>query len=196
VPGLYGHRQFSSRQEEVLDVVEAVFQREGIRGVRMSELAREASCSRSTLYELAPRKEDLLLLVVDRMMRRVMRSGIKAIDEATGPVEKIQAMLTSGALDFGVLGPGFVQTVREHPPTRLLFDTRMQECLEMLKRLIEDAIDAGEFRPVSAEVLAEATLAVVLHFSEPPFEPATGIRSGVALAGMIDIVVDGLRPRE
>lgn len=194
-PGLYGHRPLSRRQEEVLDVAEALFRREGIRGVRMGQLAREASCSRSTLYELAPRRDDLVLLVVDRMMCQVMLRGVEAIERATGPVEKIRAMLASGAMDFGDLGPGFVQEVRKHPSTRLLLDRRMNECLELLKRLIEDAVEAGGFRPVNAAVVAEAVLAVVLHFTEPKFEPATGMRSGPALGTLIDILLDGLRPR-
>jgi AcrR family transcriptional regulator len=42
-------RWLSPRHEEVLDVVEAVFLRDGINAVRIGELAAEASCSRSTL---------------------------------------------------------------------------------------------------------------------------------------------------
>src|SRR5438067_2180748 len=103
-PGL---RRFSDRQEEILTVVEEVFLREGIRAVRMGQLAAEASCSRSTLYELASSKEDLLLLVLDRMMRRIERRGLLAIEQASDPVEKMRAMMSSGALDFAALGPHF-----------------------------------------------------------------------------------------
>src|ERR1700704_2402314 len=110
-------RTFSSRQEEVLAVVEAVFLREAIRAVRVGQLATEASCSRSTLYELAPSKEDLLLLVLDRMMRRIMRSGAEAVAAASDPVERVRAMLTTGALEFAALGPRFLEDVRGHEPS-------------------------------------------------------------------------------
>jgi AcrR family transcriptional regulator len=135
-PGL---RRFSPRQKEVLDVIETVFLREGIRGVRMGQLADEAGCSRSTLYELAPSREDLLLLVLDRMMRRIEQRGAEAIAAAEDPVARVRAMLTSGALDFATLGPGFLDAVRHHPPARLLFDRRIAEGRDALETLIEQA---------------------------------------------------------
>jgi AcrR family transcriptional regulator len=191
-PGL---QQFSARQEEVLNVVEQVFLREGIRAVRMGRLAAEASCSRSTLYELAPSKEDLLLLVLDRMMRRIVRRGARAIDAADDPVDRVRAMLTSGALDFAALGPGFLEAVRRHPPARMLFDRRIAEGRDALEGLIEEAIQAGEFRPVNAAVIAEAMFAVVLRFTDPEFARAAKVSATTGLTELVDVLLDGLRPR-
>jgi AcrR family transcriptional regulator len=186
---------FSSRQEEVLAVVEAVFLREGIRAVRVGQLATEASCSRSTLYELAPSKEDLLLLVLDRMMRRIMRRGAHAIEQAGDPLDRVRAMLTSGALDFAALGPRFLEAVRQHPPARLLFDRRIAEGRDALEALIEDAVRTGHFRPVNAAVVAEAMFAVVLRFTDPEFVRAAKVSSKTGLAELVDVLLDGLRPR-
>ena len=177
------------RQEEVLDVVEAVFLREGIRGVRIGELAAEASCSRSTLYELAPSKEELLLLVLDRMMRRIMRRGAEAIAAASDPEERVRAMLMSGALDFAALGPQFLAAVRDHPPARALFDRRVDEGRVSLEELIADAVRAGRFRAVDAELVAEAIIAVVLRFTDPEVDRSR------QLAELVDVFLEGLRPR-
>ena len=185
----------SPRQEEVLDFVEAVFLRDGIRAVRIGELAAEASCSRSTLYELAPSKEDLLLLVLDRMMRRIMRRGAQAIEEASGPVDRVRAMLTSGALDLAALGPRFLEAVRRHPPARLLFDRRMTDGRDALERLIEEGVSAGQFRPVNVPAVADAMIAVVLRFTDPEFARVRGTNPATGLAELVDIFLDGLRPR-
>ena len=190
-----GWRRLSRRQNEVLDVVETVFLREGIRAVRIGELAAEASCSRSTLYELAPSKEALLLLVLDRMMRRIMRRGAHAIAQASDPVARVRGMLTSGALDFAALGPQFLEAVREHPPARLLFDRRISEGREALERLIEDAVAAGEFRPVNSAVVAEAIIAILLRFTDPEFARSSRISSTTGLAELVDVLLDGVRPR-
>jgi AcrR family transcriptional regulator len=179
----------------VLDVVEAVFLREGIRAVRIGQLAEEASCSRSTLYELAASKEDLLLLVLDRMMRRIMRRGAHAIDEAAGPLERVRAMLTSGALDFAALGPRFLEAVRQHPQSRLLFDRRIAEGRDALEALIEDTVRSGHFRPVNAAVVAEAIVAVVLRFTSPDFVRSTRVSSNTGLTELVDVLLDGMRPR-
>jgi AcrR family transcriptional regulator len=191
-PGL---QRFSPRQEEVLDVVEKVFLRDGIRAVRMGQLAAEAGCSRSTLYDLAPSKEELLLLVLDRMMRRISRRGARAIARATGPAEQVRAMLTSGALDFSTLGPRFLEAVRQHPPARLLFDRWVGEGRDALERLIEAGTASGEFRTVNAPVVAEAMFAVVLRFTDPDFARSTSVSRTAGLSELVDVLLDGLRPR-
>lgn len=191
-PGL---KRFSPRQQEILDVVERVFLREGIRAVRMGKLADEARCSRSTLYELAANKEDLLLLVLDRMMRRTVERAGEAIGEASGPVDEVRAMLTSGALGFSTLGPNFLDAVRGYPPARMLFDRWIAVGRNALERMIDDAVRAGEFREVTAPVVAEAMFAVVLRFTDPEFTRSTKVSSSDGLAELGDVLLDGLRPR-
>jgi AcrR family transcriptional regulator len=176
-------------------VVERVFLRDGIHAVRMGQLAAEAGCSRSTLYDMAPRKEDLLLLVLDRMMRRISRRGAAAIEQACDPVERVRAMLTSGALDFSALGPRFLEAVRQHPPAGLLFDRWIADGRDALERLIDDAVQAGKFREVNAVVIAEAMFAVVLRFTDPEFARSTRVSSTAGLTELVDILLDGLRPR-
>ena len=173
----------------MLDVVEAVFLREGIRGVRIGELAAEAACSRSTLYELAPSKEALLLLVLDRRLRRIMRRGAEAIKHAADPVDRVRAMMTSAALDFAALGPQFVEAVRQHPPSRRLFDRRLADGRDALEQLIDDAVDGGRFRAVNAAVVADAIIAVVMRFTDPQLARSSD------LAELVDVFLEGLRAR-
>ena len=186
---------YSPRQEEVLDVVEAVFLRKGIRAVRIGELAAEASCSRSTLYELAPSKEDLLLLVLDRMMRRIMQRGTRAIAQATDPVDRLRAVMMSGALDLSALGPRFIEAVRQHPPARLLFDRRIAEGRDVLELLVSQAVESGRFRAVSPATVAEAIVAVLLRFTDPEFVRTDRMSVTDGLAELADVLLDGLRPR-
>jgi AcrR family transcriptional regulator len=179
----------SSRQEEVLDVVEAAFLRDGIRGMRIGELAAEASCSRSTLYELAPSKEDLLLLVLDRVLRRIMRHGAEAIAAAEDPVERVRALMTVCAVEFAALGPRFLEDVRAHHPSRRLFDRRLAEGRDALELLIEDGVREHRFRSVNARIVAEAIIAVVMRFTDPRFARPRD------LAELVDVFIEGLRAR-
>lgn len=189
-----GRRHFSTRQEEVLDVVERVFLREGIRAVRMSALASEAECSLSTLYELAPSKEALLLLVLDRMMRRIARNGWAAVEAATDPIARIRA-LHSGALEASSQGPQFLEAVSSYPPAQLLFDRWIATGRDALAALIEDAVQAGQFRPVRAPLIAEAMFAAMLRFTDPDFTRSSTVETRDALAELIEMALDGLRPR-
>lgn len=46
------------RQEQVLDGLEEIFREEGFRRLTIGELATRLRCSRSTLYAMAPTKEE------------------------------------------------------------------------------------------------------------------------------------------
>lgn len=190
-----GRQRFSPRQEEVLNAIESVLVREGIRGIRMGDLAAEVGCSRSTLYEIAPSKEDLLLLVVDRMMRRMSARGVAAIAKADTHIDRMRAMLTSGALDFAELGPRFLDDVGSHPPAHMLFDRWIVVCRDALERMIDEAADAKEIRPVNGPVVAEMMFAAVLRFTDPDFTRTTKISLAEALPAMVDVVLEGLLPR-
>lgn len=187
--------RYTARQAEVLDVVEAVLLREGVRGVRIGELAAEASCSRSTLYELAPTRDELLLLVLDRLLRRTLRRGAEAIERAPGPVERVRAMMVTGALDLAALGPRFLEAVREHPPAQRLFERRLEQGRDVLEELIADAMREGCFRPVQPRVVAEAVIAIVVRFTDPQARPARRATSAADLGEMVDVLIEGLRAR-
>lgn len=187
--------RFSPRQEEVLDVIERVLLREGIGALRMGRLADEAGCSRSTLYELAPSKEELLLLVLDRMMRRIARTGWAAVQAQTDPAARVRVMLTGGALDASALGPRFLEAVSSHPPARDLYERWLATGVDALEALIADAVAAGQFRPVRAAVVAEAMAATVLRFTDPRFAHATSVETRDALAELVELLFEGLRPR-
>ena len=188
-------RRFSARQEQVLQVIERILLREGIRGIRMGDLATEAGCSRSTLYEIAPSKEDLLLLVLDRMMRRMSARGADAIATAGTNVDGMAAMLTVAAVDFAELGPRFLESIGSHPPARVLFDRWVVVCRDTLEQLIDDAVAAEEIRPVPGPVVAEMMFAAVLRFIDPDFTRASKVASADAMAQMVDVVLNGLRSR-
>lgn len=196
-PGLVapGRQRFSARQEQVLHTIERVFLRDGIRGIRMGDLATEARCSRSTLYEIAPSKEDLLLLVLDRIMRRMSARAVAAIATADTNVDRIAAMLTTGAMDFAEIGPRFLEAVRNHPPARMLFDRWVVICRDVLEQLIDGAVVAGEIRPVPGPVVAEMMFVAVLRFTDPEFTRTSKVPSADAVAQMVDVVLNGLRSR-
>jgi AcrR family transcriptional regulator len=188
-------QELSPRQREVLDAVEAVFLRDGLRAVRIGRLAEEVHCSRATLYELAPSKEELFLLVVDRLIRRVRQGNLDAIERETDPVRRLRAGLAASATGFAPLGPTFMEAVRGYPPARLLFEHHLADARTALERLIEDAIAGGSFHRVDARVVAEGLMAVIDRFSDPEFVRASGVDSSDALSEFFDVLIDGLRAR-
>jgi hypothetical protein len=65
----------------------------------------------------------------------------------------------------------------------------------MLEQLIEDGISSGELRQVNVSIVAEAIITVVLRFTDPEFAASRRADSTRDLAELVEIFLDGLRPR-
>ena len=79
------------RHREVLDELEALFLRDGFSGFSVRELAASVGCSRRTLYEVAPSKDELVLIVLDRFLHRVGRAALDSIDTTQSYADQITA---------------------------------------------------------------------------------------------------------
>src|SRR3954464_9061148 len=76
-----GHRSRtgSLRQRDILDQLQALFMAEGFRHFTIGDLVDRLRCSRRTLYSLAPSKEELVLVVIGRLLNEM---GVRARAEA------------------------------------------------------------------------------------------------------------------
>jgi len=86
-------RQLSPRQLELLDELETQLVRESLGDLTMAQIAALLNCSLRTLYAIAPSKDELLLTVIDRRLRRIGRAAVEALDESMPPLEALLTYL-------------------------------------------------------------------------------------------------------
>jgi AcrR family transcriptional regulator len=186
-------RRFSRRQGEVLDVVEQVFYSEGLRAVTVAQLAACARCSRRTLYDLAPSKEELFLLVLDRLMRRLARTARDAVTREEDPIDRITAFMRGGLLVLEPFSPAFSESIENHPPAGWLFDHHWSAAMETLIGLIDEAISRGAFREdLHPAVAAEAIVGGSRRLMEPRILTSVNVTAAEALDEFFSMVVSGM----
>jgi len=85
-------QRLTGRQRAILDHLVEMFDG-GFAHLTMAEIAARANCSLRTLYSLAPSRDELVLVVVDRNLWRVGRTAMAAIAPAMAPLDALQAYL-------------------------------------------------------------------------------------------------------
>ena len=75
----------TSPRNRILEAFEDRARKVGIRGVVMSELARELGISKKTLYQHFSSKEDLVSTMIDHMMSEMHQRGDEISSETTCP---------------------------------------------------------------------------------------------------------------
>jgi AcrR family transcriptional regulator len=89
----YAERQLSTRRLELLDEMEKQLVGGGMADLTMAEIAARVNCSLRTLYAIAPSKDELLLAVFDRRLRRIGRAAIEALEASMTPLDALRAYL-------------------------------------------------------------------------------------------------------
>lgn len=180
-------------RENVIAAAAALFQTEGLR-FTMQEVAATLHISKKTIYTIYPSKEELLLDMVDTLFADIHRTKGELMAAPIPIEERIKAVIVAlpeqyQTLDFRLLGeleekyPAVARRVREHLETNW----------EPTITLLEEGMVAGRIRPVPIPVLRLMITASIERF-------LAGNESGASyadtLAGMIDIIMNGIRRRD
>lgn len=181
------------RHREILDQLEALFLEDGFAGWSVRELAAAVGCSRRTLYELAASKDELVLIVFDRFLHRIGRDALEAIDPNDRFAEQIRAYYRGG-VELQRMSQVFTDDLLDDPAARRLFDRHYAFVLTTTERLVAAGIRAGEFRPVSASIVAGALTGAGQFFTQqhPPHNNAAEVRPAGDDANSLVTVIDEL----
>ncbi len=182
-----------ARHRVLLDGLERLLVDGELGGLTIGELATSLGCSRRTLYELAPSKEQLFLLVLDRYMHRVGQTAIAAIDQDQPASVQLRRYATA-SITYA-FGSDAFDDLAEVPGAQRTLDRHYQFATSVIERILAIGIERGEFRAVNASVAAVVLLAGVVHVARPDVLGDLGLPLEVAVANVLDLAVAGLLER-
>lgn len=146
-------REKSETREKILDAARALFASEGYEGVSMRRVAEKIEYSPTAIYVHFADKEELFRELCHQDYARlaeVFQSSVISTD----PIERLKQI---GAIyiDFGLRYPNhykfmFMTTHPQHEPDevdREMMGDPEKDAYAFLKWAVQQAIDAGQFRP-------------------------------------------------
>lgn len=183
--------RLGARHREILDQLEAMFRAEGFANFTIRELAAGVGCSRRTLYEIAPSKDQLVLIVLDRLLHRAGRMALEELDD-TLPVSTQLRRYLGGDLDLHFQASLF-DDLADEPAARRLLDRHFRYVMSIIEELVATGIDRGELRSVDPALVAATIAGASLYMSQP--EVAERVQHPDRpdpVFGMLDLILPGL----
>jgi len=184
--------ELTDRGRELLDAIEQIIVDEGFASLTVGDLAARLKCSRSTLYSLAPSKDELVLVVVDRRLRRIGRIKRQRLDELTDPAEKLQMVIASEHLHVQRTSLRFSEDVARTPAVQRLIADHLRYGVAQLRDVIEEGIAAGRFRRVHSRIVAEVIDVGLERIQRPEVLRETGLEFDAAATELIELLLSGL----
>ncbi len=170
------------RRQQLLDGLEAIFLKEGFRDVTIEDLAGRLRCSRRTLYQIAPSKPEIFLVVLDRFLARIREEGREAAYSRSEPMGRIEALLEPGITATLPASPRFTEDVDGYQPARTMLAEHQRERMRVLRELVEDGISRGAFKGFHALLVAEVMVAATGCVSRHEFLREAGLSMSEAFA--------------
>jgi AcrR family transcriptional regulator len=204
-----GGRQRLTSAERRAAIVRAaieLFSKNGFRGTTTRELAAAVGVSEPVLYQHFATKSDLYTAILERMLddaTAVFNDALEQlVPEATE--EEFFTWLGNLILNWYIEGAGNVRlllfgALEGHELASQWHEKAVTQCLDFVNQFIERRTAEGRFRPLRKPVAAEAFVAMAAHYGlVTGLFPArgNGISRDEAVAGFVDIYLNGIRSRD
>jgi AcrR family transcriptional regulator len=186
-------RQLSPRQLELLDELEKRLARGGIADLTMAELAAHVNCSLRTLYGIAPTKDELLLTVVDRRLRRIGRAAIECLDASMAPLTALRTYLQAANEAVQPESIAMSADFAKVPGAGRLFAAHESYVIALAQSMLDRAVAEGEIAPVDTAAVAHVLGGLGREFANPEVAAIAKASPKDTADAIADLIVEGLR---
>lgn len=185
-------RRLTERQRELLDELERLFA-DGFADLTMAELASRLNCSMRTLYALAPSRDELVLVVVDRNLWRVGRTAQNAISPDMAPLDALRAYLEAATVAVSRWTEAFARDLAAVPAARRLQEGHNDYLFAMTRQLLDRAVERGDVAPVDTAATARVMAGLGRELARPEVIPTLRSSPKDAADEVLGILLRGLR---
>ena len=183
--------RLTERQREILDQLGRIFDN-GFADLTMAEIATACGCSLRTLYGLAPSRDELVMMVVDRNLWRVGRSASESIAADMAPLDAVRAYLRATSVAVAVITAAFSRDLAAIPAAHRLSKQHADYLVAVTRSLLDLAVEQGDIADVDTSALAEVMAGLAPYLSRPEVLPTLRTPPKEAADTVLEIILRGL----
>ncbi|MGH0037486.1 MAG: TetR/AcrR family transcriptional regulator [Myxococcota bacterium] len=185
-------RQLSARQVELLDELEEKLRRESLAELTMAEIASLVGCSLRTLYGIAPSKDELLLTVLDRRLRRIGRAAVECLDETLPPLDALRAYLKATNEAVQPEAVTLSADLAKVTGTSRLISAHEAYLTAVAQSLLDRAVAEGQIAAVDTAAVAHVLGGLGREFARPEVAEIARASPKETADGIAELILQGL----
>ena len=187
--------RLTSRQQEVLDELEALLVEKELAELTMAQLAARLNCSLRTLYGISPSKDELVLTVADRRLHRIGRAAIESLDASLPPLEAVRVYLRAANEAVQPAGGRFALGLEGVPGWSELADSHEVYLVAVVQDLLDRAVAEGSIEAVDTAAVAHVLGGLGQSFASPLLRDAISRSPKQTADAVSDLLLRGLEAR-
>jgi AcrR family transcriptional regulator len=180
----------SARRAEILAGLVELFLAAGFLDFSVEDLAERLQCSKSTLYAVAPSKEQLITAVVRAFFRRATERVEARLALETDPVVRIGTYLEAISAELAPASSAFFADLDMFAPAREIYVRNTAIAARRVQELVQAAELPG--RTLDATFIGAVAGATMESIQRGEMEAMTGLGSATAYRRLADLIVAGV----
>jgi AcrR family transcriptional regulator len=180
------------RRTELFDALVALMLTDGFAHLTLDEIAARLHCSKSTLYTLAPSKEQLVQAATVHFFRTCTETVEAQVSTASGARERIATYLAAVGAALDPASDRFMADLDAFAPARAVYEKNTRIAARRVRDLISDGVATGEFRDVHAAFAADLVATMMVRIQSRAVRRETGLDDAAAYRELAALLTAGL----
>jgi AcrR family transcriptional regulator len=181
-----------TRREELLRQCSDLFLAEGFSRFSIGDLADRFRCSRSTLYTVAPSKEQLVVASVRAFFRGAAERIEARVDASEDPRQRLATYLAAVAAELEPVSGEFFADLAAFAPAGDVYRENTRFAAQRVQTLVAEGVKAGALRPVHASFVGAAVAAVMGAIQGGTIQDHTELSAAEAYRELADLILHSL----
>jgi AcrR family transcriptional regulator len=179
----------TARQTDLLMRMVALMAAEGFASFTLDDLSERLRCSKTTLYQLAGSKQELVREAVKHYFREAAEAVEKQVADTSAPSDRVVAYLNAVAEQLRPLSRQFLDDMAHFEPAREVYEANTRHAAGRIRQLITEGVAVGAFRDVDAAFVGEVVAAAMQEIQRGEVTARTGLSDSDAYAELASLIV-------
>ena len=144
---------YTKKHHDTIEDLEKLLE-EGVPNLTMSEIASRLKISLRTLYEIAPSKDQLILMTMDKILIKLGKFALDSVSEIQSPIEKLEQYLFIVNQAVGPKFNTFLKDIEKINGSQKMADYHESFISNYTQKLLNDAIKMHEIKNIDTKAFS------------------------------------------
>ena len=144
---------YTKKHHETIEDLEKLLEK-GVPDLTMSEIASKLKISLRTLYEIAPSKDQLILMTMDNILKRLGKHALDSVSNIQSPIEKLEQYLFIVNQAVGPKFNIFLKDIEKINGSKKMADYHENFISNYTQKLLDDAVKINEIKKIDTKAFS------------------------------------------
>ena len=144
---------YTKKHQDTIQDLEKLLEK-GVPDLTMSEIASKLKISLRTLYEIAPSKDQLILMTMDKILIKLGKFALDSVSEIQSPIEKLEQYLFIVNQAVGPKFNTFLKDIEKINGSQKMADYHESFISNYTQKLLNEAIKMHEIKNIDTKAFS------------------------------------------